>query len=73
MTLDQLQARDRRIAELEAIPRGQRGAARQDELCRLLNARDLHWRRLGRTVAQARRKARELEQHARQIGMVLNG
>ena len=68
MTLDQLQARDRRIMDLEARGRD-RSRAEDHELARLIYARDCHWRRLGDAVRKARRKAAELEAYARQIGL----
>jgi hypothetical protein len=72
MTLDELQNRDRRIAELEAIPKERRNGIEQDELGRLSIARDAHWRRLPEALAIARRKARDLETYARQWRLPLN-
>lgn len=72
MTLDQLNQRDARIAALEAIHRDRRTAAEQDELGRLIVARDYFWRRLPLALDNARRKAAELEAHARQHGLPLD-
>jgi hypothetical protein len=72
MTLDELQARDSRIATLEAIPKDRRNGVEQDELGRLSVAREAHWRRLPEAVAIARRKARDLETYARQWRLPLS-
>lgn len=71
MTLDQLQQRDARIAELEAIARDDRTHDQVAELHGLHNARDTFWRRLPRALAAARTKAATLDFHARQIGLPL--
>lgn len=65
MTLDQLHARDARIAALDALGR-RRSPSETDELSRLLAARDHYWRRLPDAIARARRKAAALEFYARQ-------
>lgn len=64
MTLDQLQQRDARIAELEARGRA-RTPAEQEELGRLIYNRDCFWRRLPLAAATARRRLAELEAYAR--------
>ncbi len=67
MTLDQLQRRDARIAELDAL--GQRRTRDEDhEHAALVNARDHYWRRLPDAIAAARRKAADLQNYARQAG-----
>lgn len=71
MTLDQLQQRDARIAELETIARDDRTDDQAAELRALHNARDIHWRRLPRALAAARTKAATLDFYARQIGLPL--
>ena len=65
MTLDQLQQRDARIAELEAIGRA-RSVEQQDELGRLQYARDCFWRRMPIAFATAQRRAAELAAYAAQ-------
>lgn len=71
MTLDQLQHRDARIAELEAIAPDDRTDDQVAELGSLHNARDIYWRRLPRALAAARTKAATLDFYARQIGLPL--
>lgn len=71
MNLSAIQQRDRRIAELEAIPARDRTAAQQDELGRLHNAQDKHWRRLPAALHRAKAKAAEIEAYARQIRMIV--
>lgn len=66
MTLDQLQQRDRRIAELEAIGSRCRSCDEDAELHRLQTIHDLQWRRLPEALARARRRAAELEAWGRQ-------
>lgn len=68
MSVDELLARDARIAELEAIRRRDRTAEQQHELGRLISGRDQHWRKLEHQIAKAWRKARDLEFYARQAG-----
>lgn len=70
MTLDQLEQRDRRIAELERLGRA-RNRTQDHEYGRLIAARDQHWRRLPASLARTRRKAAELDAYARQIGLAL--
>jgi len=69
MTVSELERRDRRISELEAKGRA-RTQAEQDELGRLYDRRDQHWKRLPKMIARARRKAESLEGYARQIGFL---
>ena len=69
MGLADLQRRDARIAELEAIGRAHRTRDQDHELGRLIDARDQLWRRLARRLAAARSRARDLETYARQIGL----
>lgn len=68
MSVDELLRRDARIAELEAIRRRDRSPEQQHELGRLITARDQHWRKLEHQIAKAWRKARDLENYARQAG-----
>jgi DNA-binding SARP family transcriptional activator len=69
VNLDAIQQRDRRIADLEAIPARDRTAAQQQELGRLHNAQDKHWRRLPAALHRAQAKAAAIEAYARQIRM----
>lgn len=69
MSVDELLRRDARIAELEVIRRHDRTTERQHELGRLIAARDQHWRKVEQQIANARRKARDLEHYARQAGI----
>lgn len=69
MGLDDLQRRDARIAELEAIGRRNRTRDQDHELGRLVGARDELWRRLSRRIVAARNRARDLETYARQVGL----
>lgn len=71
MNVDAIRRRDARIAQLEAIPARRRTAAEQDELGRLQNAQDMHWRRLPTALRRARAKAAAIEAYARQIRMPL--
>jgi hypothetical protein len=66
VTLSELEARDRRIAELDAIGRKRRTLAEQDEPARLLAARDHFWRRLPAALNRTREKAAQLAAYARQ-------
>lgn len=68
MSIDQLQRRDRRIAELEALGRHGRTRGEDHELGQLIDARDQLWRRLPARIDAARRRAHELEAYARQAG-----
>ena len=72
MTVSELQRRDRRISDLEAKGRA-RTPAEQDELGRLYDRRDQHWKRLPKMIARAKRKAASLEAYARQIGFMFEG
>lgn len=69
MNFDAIQHRDRRIDEIEAIPRRKRTPEQQDELGKLLVARDHFWRRLPAALNRARIKAAQIEAYARQIRM----
>lgn len=69
MGLADLQRRDARIAELEAIGRRNRTRDQDHELGRLVDARDQLWRRLSRRIVAARSRARDLEAYARQVGL----
>ena len=68
MGLDDLQRRDARIAQLEAIGCRNRTREQDHELGRLIDARDQLWRRLASRIAAARDRARELETYARPTG-----
>jgi 3-mercaptopyruvate sulfurtransferase SseA len=70
VTLDQLQRRDARIAELEARGRA-RTRAEDNELGRLTGARDQFWRRLADQRRRALNRAAELTAYARQHGLDL--
>lgn len=71
MTLDEAQRRDDAIAALEAKGRA-RTPAEQDELGRLVAARDQFWRRLGRQYAATRGKLAHLAALAAQAGLPLD-
>jgi hypothetical protein len=72
VTLDELQLRDRRIDELDALGRG-RTRDQDHELVRLQLARDAYWRRMPLALANARRHASEIEAYARQHSLSLDG
>ena len=59
-----MQRRDRRIAELDALPA--RTPAEQRELHLLVQNRDQLWRRIARQYQHAKRRADELAAYARQ-------
>lgn len=63
MTIDQLRKRDERIAELDALGR-LRTAAQTAERDRLVQARDMHWRRIAAQIERAERRAAELRSYA---------
>jgi hypothetical protein len=71
--MDDLRQRDGRIAEIEAIPYRTRTAAQDEELRRLVDARDLIWRRLPDRIQATRARLRELEGYARQVRLPLAG
>lgn len=73
MTLTELERRDQRIAELEALPATQRSADEHTELELLVYRRDLHWRRIGAMHAMAICRARDLEIYAARHRLTLDG